>query len=80
MKKLHDQYLNNFINQYLEIIKQIYNPEALWLFGSRVTGQPKEESDIDLILVSENFRGRKFIYRMGDFLKTIDFPKHIDAL
>jgi hypothetical protein len=33
-----------------------------------------------MVLVSEKFIGRKFIYRMGDFLKTFDFPKHIDAL
>jgi predicted nucleotidyltransferase len=80
MKKSTDRHINSFINQYLEVIRQIYNPSALWLFGSRISGVPKEESDIDLIMVSEKFRGRKFIYRMGDFLKAVDFPKHIDAL
>ena len=75
-----DKYLSAFINQYLEDIKTAYKPKGLWFFGSRTSGNAKEESDLDLILVSDKFRGRKFIYRMGDFLKTYDFPKHVDAL
>ncbi|OGC12430.1 hypothetical protein A3K48_05250 [candidate division WOR-1 bacterium RIFOXYA12_FULL_52_29] len=45
-----------------------------------MTGKPSEESDIDMVLVSDKFKGTKFIYRMSDFLKKFDFPKHIDAL
>jgi len=78
MKK--DKYIYKFMEQYLETIKSAYSPKGLWFFGSRVSGNPKEESDIDMVLVSDKFRGTKFIYRMGAFLKRFDFPKHIDAL
>jgi len=78
MKK--DKYISEFMEKYLGAIKTAYNPKGLWFFGSRVSGQPKEESDIDLVLVSDKFKGTKFIYRMGDFLKKFDYPKHIDAL
>lgn len=78
--KTKDKHIADFHKRCLETIKNIYNPKELWFFGSRVSGKAKEESDIDLILVSEKFEGTKFIYRMADFLKNIDYHKHIDAL
>ena len=79
-KNLKDKHISKFMEEYLETIKRIYAPEGLWFFGSRISGNAKEESDIDLILVSKKFEGQKFIYRMGDFLKNIDYQKHIDAI
>lgn len=75
-----DKYISDFLNKYLDSIKIAYEPKGLWFFGSRASGSAREESDLDLVLVSDKFKGRKFIYRLGDFLKTYDFPKHIDAL
>ncbi len=75
-----DKYISGFIEKYLDSIKNTYQPKGLWFFGSRVSGKPKEESDIDMILVSDKFKGTKFIYRMRDFLKNYNYPKHIDAL
>ncbi len=37
--------------------------ERLILFGSRVKGNTHKYSDIDLIIVSKNFRGLKFRWR-----------------
>jgi predicted nucleotidyltransferase len=71
---------NDFLSKYKETIKSLYKPHGVWLFSSRSGGFPNEESDIDLIIVSEKFRGSKFIYRMGGFLKNIDYHKHIDAI
>jgi predicted nucleotidyltransferase len=80
-KKHHkDKHIAEFAKKYLETIKKIYAPEGLWFFGSRISGKAKKGSDIDLILVSKKFKGQKFIYRMGDFLKNIDYQKHIDAI
>ncbi|MFH1362544.1 MAG: nucleotidyltransferase domain-containing protein [bacterium] len=78
--KSKDKYISSFIEKHLATIKQEYQPQGLWLFGSRVTGLAKDSSDLDLILVSEHFKDQKFIYRMGNFLKKFDFPIHIDAL
>ena len=75
-----DKYISDFLSKYHDTIKTTYNPKGLWFFGSRISGNAKEESDLDLVLVSDKFKGRKFIYRMGDFLKIYDFPKHLDAL
>ena len=75
-----DKYISDFLSKYLDTIKTTYNPKGLWFFGSMISGNAKEESDLDLVLVSDKFKGRKFIYRMGNFLKIYDFPKHLDAL
>lgn len=78
MKK--DKYIAEFKEKYLETIKNIYSPVGLWFFGSRISGSPKNESDIDMVLVSDKFKETKFIYRMRDFLKNFDYYKHIDVL
>jgi len=78
MKK--DKYISDFMEKHLDSIKKAYQPSGLWFFGSRIYGQPKEESDIDMILVSEKFKNIRFIHRMSDFLRNYNYPKHIDAL
>jgi len=78
--EIKDKVIKEFISKYKDIIKSLYNPYGVWLFGSRISGIPKKESDIDMILVSEKFEGIKFINRMGEVLKEIDFSKHIDAI
>ncbi|MBI5700304.1 nucleotidyltransferase domain-containing protein [Candidatus Saganbacteria bacterium] len=78
--EIKDQEIKSFLEQNLAAIKRGFNPQELWFFGSRALGKARPNSDIDMILVSNKFLGRKFIYRMGDFLKTIDFHRHIDAI
>jgi predicted nucleotidyltransferase len=50
------------------------------LFGSHAAGTASEESDIDIIIVSDAFRGVPFIRRMTMVLKMARFPRHIDYL
>jgi predicted nucleotidyltransferase len=79
-KNIKDKEINRFLDKYEASIKKIYSPQGLWFFGSRTTGRAKENSDIDMIVVSDKFKGTKFINRMGEFLKRFDFPRHIDAI
>jgi len=41
--------------------------ERMIYFGSRVSGTPSEDSDIDLVIVSQEFAGRAFRYRPVGF-------------
>jgi predicted nucleotidyltransferase len=50
------------------------------LFGSRIKGTADENSDIDVIVVSNAFANIPFIERMSLILKMIRFPKHIDFI
>jgi predicted nucleotidyltransferase len=76
---ISDKWIKKLLSEKLDLIRAVYAPEKLILFGSRVRGKPSEEGDIDLVLVSDFFENTPFLGRMGHFLKTIKFPKHIDA-
>ncbi len=45
-------------------------------FGSRVSGKPHKDSDIDLIVVSKDFNGKRFRDRPIGFYShwTLDYP------
>jgi len=49
-------------------------------FGSRIKGKPHKYSDIDLIIVSKNFRGKKFRYRSLGFYDYWDLDYPVDFL
>jgi len=51
------------VKKYAEAIKEDINPYALYLFGSFAKGTANENSDIDIAVVLQNFK--------GDTLKTI---------
>ena len=50
------------------------------LFGSTATGRAHRDSDIDLILVSEKFRGQKSFKRSIGFYKYWDLDYPVDFL
>nr|NIM06020.1 nucleotidyltransferase [Armatimonadota bacterium]NIM24020.1 nucleotidyltransferase [Armatimonadota bacterium]NIM67870.1 nucleotidyltransferase [Armatimonadota bacterium]NIN06100.1 nucleotidyltransferase [Armatimonadota bacterium]NIO97501.1 nucleotidyltransferase [Armatimonadota bacterium] len=64
----------------LDLIQRLYQPSRLILFGSRSQGDAEEYSDIDLILVSECFRGQRFLDRLNEFARQMAWDRHIDAL
>ncbi len=75
-----DKVINQFIKEVIPILKKEIKPEEILFFGSRVTGEAKEESDLDVILISEYFKNIPFIKRMPLVLKKIKFNKHVDIL
>ncbi|MBI4148517.1 nucleotidyltransferase domain-containing protein [Candidatus Woesearchaeota archaeon] len=50
--------------------------EKIILFGSRARGKAKRESDVDLIVVSKNFKGKKSYERAVGFYRhwNLDYP------
>ena len=70
-KKIADKKVNDFVQKYIDKIKEAYEPQQIWLWGSRAYGTPHEYSDIDLIVVSKFFAGERFIQRMPAFLRKL---------
>ena len=70
-KKIADKKVNDFVQKYIDKIKEAYEPQQIWLWGSRAYGTPHEYSDIDLIVVSEFFANVRFIQRMPSFLRKL---------
>lgn len=60
-----------FLDRYVDKIRQDYQPCELWLWGSRVYGQPKEDSDLDCVIVSSKFSDVRKIRRSYEFQKSI---------
>ena len=80
LEQIADDELRSFLEQKLDLIRTEYAPKHLILFGSRATGAPHEYSDIDLIIVSERFRGQRFVDRLVEFGELMQWPNHVDGL
>ena len=57
-------------------IKNKYGVEKMIFFGSRASGKPSKWSDVDLILISKNFKGKSFLKRsLGlHFYWNLEYP------
>ncbi len=75
-----DTWLERFKREVLPKLIAEFKPEKILLFGSRIKGTADENSDIDVIVVSNAFANIPFIERMSLILKMIRFPKHIDFI
>jgi predicted nucleotidyltransferase len=78
MKK--DFWIEKFINEALPKLILQFKPTKVVIFGSRISGTPHENSDIDVIIVSKYFENIPFLRRMPLVIKTMRFPKHIDFI
>lgn len=75
-----DIWIERFKKEALPRIVEKIKPARVLLFGSRATGDAREESDLDVIVISEHFRDVRFLKRMEMLLKIARFPKHVDYL
>ena len=53
---MNDPIIEIFRSEILPKLIELFQPEDVILFGSRVQGTAHDESDLDVILVSETFR------------------------
>jgi uncharacterized protein len=64
------------INKFSERLSKDFDIKKIIFFGSRATGNAKKHSDIDLIIVSNNFKKMNFFERVSKMYDywTIDMP------
>lgn len=77
---MHDLWIDKFKKEALPLIIKELHPSKVLFFGSRVTGGATEDSDIDIIIISDIFKEIPFIKRMERVIKLTRFPKHVDYL
>jgi len=75
-----DDVAKRFLDQKLDTIRREFSPTHLLVFGSRATGNAREDSDIDLIVVSERFKDIRSPNRMGLFLNAVWPDVPVDAI
>jgi len=73
------QKLIGSLKDFAESISHEYPLRSMYLFGSRATGKVRKDSDVDLIMVSSKFRGKRRLqrspplYMMWDLDYPVDF-------
>ncbi len=72
--------IKNFKDKYLAKILNLYSPKKVIIFGSIAHGENIKESDIDLIIVSNKFKGINFLERIEKVLLEVDFDEPVDVL
>jgi predicted nucleotidyltransferase len=72
---MNDPIAKHFIDKYCAVIKDTFQPSELWLWGSRIYGTPKADSDLDCVVVSDKFAPMRFIRRSIEFQKIIGKTK-----
>ncbi|MEM4271103.1 MAG: nucleotidyltransferase family protein [Candidatus Pacearchaeota archaeon] len=70
--------IKKILNDYKEYLYQNYGVKEIYLFGSYVRNEQKEDSDLDLLVQLEKPIGLKFV-ELGDFLEKI-LDMKIDVL
>lgn len=75
---MSDIWVERFQKEALPRIIPRFNPLRVVLFGSRITGRATEASDLDVIIISHDFKDIPFVKRMGEILKAARFRKHVD--
>ena len=57
------KWIENLIKKYVHRLNEVIKVEKLIVFGSRARGDFMEDSDLDLIIISEDFKGKSYLER-----------------
>jgi predicted nucleotidyltransferase len=63
-----------------EILQKYAPGVPVWVFGSRVKGQAKPWSDLDLVIVDQQRIPQKSFYQIKDAFEESDLPWRVDVL
>jgi uncharacterized protein len=80
MVRITDPLVRRFASRYLPRLRRGYQPELVLVFGSRARGDALADSDLDLLVVSDRFRGLSFLDRASTVLTDLDLPFGADVL
>ena len=68
------------LENFLKKVKEKFNPKLIILFGSRARDDYLIDSDYDLLIVSEKFKGKNILKRMEELYELLDEPIEVDLI
>lgn len=77
---MEDLWVRRFKRKALPVLISVFKPKEIIIFGSRISGKAHENSDIDVVMISDSFKNIPFIKRMPLVLKKAPFEKHVDYI
>jgi uncharacterized protein len=80
MDKFQDKRLKNAIEDFKKELMEKYNLEKTILFGSRARGDHLNTSDIDMLMISKDFKDLPFKTRMTEILDHWRHPQDLEVL
>jgi hypothetical protein len=80
MVRYTDEEVRNSLRKFLSRVKKKFKIEKALLFGSRARGDSLMHSDVDLILVSEDFKSYKFMDRMAEIIGEWDGAVDLEVI
>ncbi|NJK52041.1 MAG: nucleotidyltransferase domain-containing protein [Leptolyngbyaceae cyanobacterium SU_3_3] len=72
------QLLETELDRYVSVLREIYDPRSIRVFGSMATGTVHEWSDIDLVIVKET--NQRFLERTKEVLRLLQPKVGLDVL
>ncbi|MEK6914761.1 MAG: nucleotidyltransferase domain-containing protein [Nanoarchaeota archaeon] len=80
MDKKPDKQTMKLFAKHLKFLKNSFGPKRIIIFGSRARGEHLEESDIDVIIVSDKFRNIDFRDRIIQAYGMWDKKQGLDII
>ncbi len=68
------------LRKFLNKLKKYYNIKRAIIFGSRARGDYFLDSDVDLILISEDFKNFSFTDRIGNIIELWDSGVDLEVI
>lgn len=70
----------NSVDRYANAVCKTLNPDAIVLFGSYVNGTPTEDSDIDVAVIFDGFKGDRWGVSTQLWELTCDIDDRIEPI
>lgn len=70
----------NSVKKFISIAKQKTEIEKVIMFGSQARGEPTENSDVDIIIISKDFENKKSYKRASPFYFMWNLPYDGDII
>jgi len=71
--------INNIVNRFIALVSTEFPVKSVYLFGSYAKGTARDDSDIDIAIVSDKFEGRRFWDRekLGKYVVKSSFDLEV---
>ena len=80
MDRKPDKKTIKILKKHIDFLKKSFNPEKIILFGSRARKDHLEESDFDLIIISNRFKNMNFRERISKAYGMWDKKQNLDII